>query len=72
MTREEMIKELIEKMTSEVSFFNGKYDANHVSEHFMNGIGAVMEYLSYCVSEEYGDNFSQKFLKNMLDSEKKI
>ena len=38
----------------------------------MHGIGTVMEYLAYEVSEEYGDNFSDMFTKNMIDSENKI
>jgi hypothetical protein len=31
-----------------------------------------MEYLAYEVSEEYGDNFSKTFIKNIIDSENKI
>jgi len=68
MTREEMIKELIEEM-SECGLFIGKYDAKNGNQNFMYGIQTVMEYLSYEVSEEYGDNFSAMFLKNMIDSQ---
>jgi hypothetical protein len=71
MTREEMIKDLIEKM-SECGLFIGKYDARNGNENFMHGIGTVMEYLAYEVSEEYGDNFSDMFTKNIIDSENKI
>ena len=71
MTREDMIKDLIEKM-SNCGLFIGKYDAKNGNENFMHGINTVMEYLAYEVSEEYGDNFSDMFTKNMLDSENKI
>jgi hypothetical protein len=71
MTREEMIKELIEDM-SKCGVFIGKYDAENGSENFMYGVDAVMEYLAYEVSDEYGDAFSEKFTKNMIDSENKI
>ena len=37
----------------------------------MYGVSAVMEYLAYRVSDEYGDEFSEMFSKNMLDSENK-
>lgn len=68
---EEMIKNLIEEM-SKCDLFVGKYDAKHGDEHYMNGVYLVMEYLAYKVSEEYGDNFSNMFLKNLVDSENKI
>jgi hypothetical protein len=71
MTREEIIKDLIEEM-SKCGLFIGKYDARNGNENFMHGINTVMEYLAYEVSREYGDNFSDMFLKNMIDSENKI
>ena len=71
MTKEEMIKELIEEM-SECDLFIGKYDARNGNKDFMYGIQTVMEYLSYKVSDEYGENFSNTFLKNMVDSESKV
>jgi hypothetical protein len=71
MTREEIIKELIEDM-SKCGVFVGKYDAENGSEIYMYGVNAVMEYLAYEVSDEYGDAFSEKFTKNMIDSENKI
>ena len=70
MTREEVIKDLIEDM-SKCGLFIGKYDAKHGSKKFMLGVDMVMEYLAYEVSEEYGEKFSDKFLQNILDSEKK-
>jgi len=71
MTREEIIKDLIEEM-SKCGLFIGKYDARNGNENFMHGINTVMEYLAYEVSREYGDNFSDMFIKNMIDSENKI
>ena len=70
MTREEVIRDLIEEMSSECALFAGRYDAKHGSEQYMYGISTVMEYLASQVSEEYRDNFEKMFLKNMLDSEK--
>lgn len=71
MTREDMIKDLIEKM-SKCGLFIGKYYAKNGNEDFMRGINTVMEYLAYEVSEEYGENFSDMFVKNMIDSKNKI
>lgn len=71
MTRKDMIKNLVEEM-SKCNLFNGKYDAKNGDKNFMCGIITVMEYLAYEVSEEYGDNFSNTFIKNMIDSENKI
>lgn len=71
MTKEEIIKDLIEEM-SKCGLFIGKYDARNGNENFMHGINTVMEYLAYEVSREYGDNFSDMFIKNMIDSENKI
>ena len=68
---DEMIKDLIKEMSA-CSLFIGKYDAEHGDNSFMYGIYAVMEYLAYKVSEEYGDNFSNMFMKNMIDSKDKI
>ena len=71
MTKEEIIKELVEEM-SRCGLFIGKYDAKNGNKNFIYGIQTVMEYLSYKVSDEYGDNFSNIFLKNMIDSESKL
>lgn len=70
MTKEEVIRSLIEEM-SKCGLFVGKYDAKNGSEKFMCGVNAVMEYLAYEVSDEYGDKFSDMFVKNMLDSKNK-
>ena len=42
------------------------------SAEFMHGISTVMDYLAYLVSEDYGAEFEEKFLKNMIESEKKV
>ena len=69
------IKDLVEDMSNKVGMFAGKYDASHnkngVSE-YMQGIQIVMEYLAYNVSDDYGDKFSEMFIQNMIDSEKKV
>lgn len=74
LTKEEKatIEKVINNMTSTSSLFNGNYDVKHGHTHFMYGIGTVMEYLAYLVSDEYGNNFSEKFTQNMIDSKKKI
>lgn len=67
----DMIKELIKEMSA-CDLFVGKYDAKHGKEDFMCGVATVMEYLAYKVSDEYGDDFSETFNKNMLDSKNKM
>ena len=66
----EVLRNLLEKM-KECNLFCGKYDAKNGSEKFMHGINTVMEYLAYQVSEEYCDEFSDMFMDNMIESEKK-
>jgi hypothetical protein len=51
--------------------FKGLYDAKNGSEVFMHGIGTVMEYVAYCVSEETADRFMETFIKNEIASEEK-
>jgi len=71
MSREEMIKELLKEMTEDCSFFNGNYDAENGNENFMYGILTVMGYLAFLVSDDYGYEFENKFIENMIKSEKK-
>ena len=47
----------------------GKFDAKNGEEHFMYGISTVMEWIAYRVSDEVGDEFSDLFIKNMIESE---
>ena len=65
------IEELFEKM-QKVDLFIGKYDAKHGNEKFMIGICTVMEFIAHEISEKTYEEFSDKFLKNMIDSENKI
>lgn len=65
------IEELFEKMQN-VDLFIGKYDAKNGNEKFMYGICTVMEFIACEISEEIYEEFSDKFLKNMIDSESKI
>ena len=52
--------------------FIGKYDAKNGSAQFMYGILTVMEHIAYSICDEQGDDFSNLFTKNMVDSEKKV
>lgn len=67
----QVIKNLVDEM-SECGMFCGRYDAKNGSDKFMNGVNTVMEYLAYQVSEEYYNKFSDMFIKNMIESEKKV
>lgn len=49
----------------------GKYDAKNGSKQLMYGIDVVMEWIAYRVSEADGDAFSDLFLNNMIESEKR-
>ena len=67
----EILKGIIEEM-SEIGIFTRKHDAKHGKEDFMYGISTVMECLAYMVSDEYGDSFSDTFVKNLIASEHEI
>ena len=67
----EMLKDIIEEIRK-ISMFNGIYDAKNGSVQFMYGILTIMECLAYRVSDEYGDNFSDTFIKNLIASEQEI
>lgn len=59
-------------LNSECELLLGKYDAKNGSKELMYGIDIVMEWIAYRVSEADGDAFSDLFLKNMSESEKKV
>lgn len=59
-------------MNSGVNLFQGIYNAKNGDVSFMYGIGTVMEYLAYKVSEADYDNFSELFTQNIVDSRKDI
>ena len=65
------LKKIMEDM-KECGMFIGRYDAKHGSEKFMYGVSTVMEYLAYRVSDGYGDAFSDEFVNNMVESERKV
>jgi hypothetical protein len=72
MKLQEAYKMVYEDMIrSEGGLLVGSYDAVNGKKQFMYGISTVMEWIAYHVSEEEGDAFSDVFIKNMLDSEKK-
>lgn len=52
----------------ECPMFRGEYDAKHGSESFMYGVATVMEYLALKVSEEFYEEVSDIFVKNMVKS----
>lgn len=66
-----VIEKVVDGMT-ECGLFCGRYDAKNGNEYFMYGVSTVMEYLAYLVSDEYGNEFSDTFTKNMIKSEKKV
>lgn len=65
------VEELFENMKN-CALFMGKYDAKHGSEEFMNGISTVMEYIASTISEETYEDFTEKFCKNIVDSQSKM
>lgn len=65
----EVLKKAIEEM-KECGLLVGKYDALNGNQTFMYGISTVMECFAYGVSDEYGEEFSNLFLKNMSESKK--
>lgn len=73
MSEEEVkvLKDILDHM-KEVGLFIGKYNAIQGKSDFMYGIQIVMEYLAYNVSDEYGEEFSDMFIKNMIESENKV
>ena len=66
---EVVFNDIIEKGDS---LFTGCYDANNGSIELMRGIGLVMEYLAYSVSDDIGAEFSDLFIENIIKSKKKV
>jgi hypothetical protein len=48
--------------------FRGVYDAKHGKESFMYGVATVMEYLAAKVDEDFSQEVSDIFVKNMVKS----
>lgn len=62
---------LEDMMNSECGLLVGKYDARNGGKQFMFGVSTVMEWIACRVSDDTLDEFSDLFLKNMLESERK-
>lgn len=58
-------------MNSGCGLLVGKYDAKNGNEKYMFGVDTIMEWIAYKVSEAQGDDFSELFTKNMVESQKK-
>lgn len=58
-------------MNSGCGLLVGRYDAKNGNEKYMFGVDTVMEWIAYKVSEVQGDDFSELFMKNMVESQKK-
>lgn len=60
--------EIVLNKLKEYPLFCGRYDAIHGDDHFMYGIGTVMEYISYYISDEVGKAFEREFDDNIIES----
>lgn len=58
-------------MNSGCGLLIGRYDAKNGNEKYMFGVDTVMEWIAYKVSEAQGDDFSELFMKNMVECQKK-
>lgn len=64
-------KKVVQKVVDEMTkcdLFCGRYDAKNGSAEFMYGIATVMDYLTHLVSDDYGAEFENIFIKNMKES----
>lgn len=52
----------------ECPMFRGEYDAKYGKESFMYGVATVMEYLALKVDENFYQEVSDIFVKNMVKS----
>ena len=64
----QVIKKIVDKIVADGGLFAGNYDARNGNKDFMYGICTIMEYFAYLVDENYGIEFSDKFIMNMLKS----
>jgi hypothetical protein len=64
-TREEAIRDVINKIQKESKLFKGCYDAKHGSYKFMLGIASVLERLAFEVSEDYCKEVIEEFYQNI-------
>lgn len=59
-------------LNRDIRMLTGNYDVKNGNRHFMHGVGIVMEFIAYNVSDEDGNSFSDLFMKNMIESENKV
>jgi hypothetical protein len=64
-TKEEVIRDFINKIQKESYLFKGCYDAKHGSYWFMLGIASVLERLAVEVSEDYREEIIEEFYQNI-------
>lgn len=60
--------EIVYKELKKVPMFTGKYDALNGSKDFMCGICTVMEYITGEINEPTYEEFSTRWIANVLDS----
>lgn len=61
------LESIINRAMNDIGLFRGEYDHNNGNEHFMYGINTVIEYFAYLVGEDFGEEVSNKFFKNMYN-----
>ena len=61
---------LNDMLNSGVRVFVGNYDAKNGNEKFMTGIGTVMEWIAYKVSEDECNAFTDMFVANTIKCKK--
>ena len=67
-----VVKKVVEHLMESNNIYNGIYDADNGSEDFMLGICMLLDSIAYLVSGEFSDEVDDKFVKNMIKSEKKL
>ena len=64
--------EIVFDELKKIGLFQGKYDAKNGNPHYMHGVSSVMEAIAYRISNDVGDDFSDLFVQNLIESEDKI
>lgn len=67
-----VVKKVVEHLMASNDLYNGIYDADTGSEDFMLGICMLLGSIAYLVSGEFSDEIDDRFVKNMIKSEKKV
>lgn len=71
MDKKEAYKIVFEDL-KQSNLFTGHYDAKNGNEHYMYGISVVMEFIAYGIDDSTGRDFADKFMENMIASEKSV